>query len=113
MAHDLPAVFNYVYGQTRQKINYVGHSLVIFLIKEMQRFNCQNFYAKLFFHSMLWTFQRRVWQGTLLALASLSQGKLVDHVKSVALLSPVAYLSHMSTPLGVVAARTFAGEVHF
>lgn len=35
VAHDLPAVFNYVYGQTRQKINYVGHSLVIFLIKEM------------------------------------------------------------------------------
>lgn len=76
VAHDLPAVFNYVYGQTRQKINYVGHSL-----------------------------------GTLLALASLSQGKLVDQVKSVALLSPVAYLSHMSTPLGVVGARTFAGEI--
>ncbi|KAK9925494.1 hypothetical protein M0R45_033816 [Rubus argutus] len=76
VAHDLPAVFNYVYGQTRQKINYVGHSL-----------------------------------GTLLALASLSQGKLVNQVKSVALLSPVAYLSHMSTPLGVVGARTFAGEI--
>lgn len=57
--------------------------------------------------------QRPVWQGTLLALASLSQGKLVDQVKSVALLSPVAYLSHMSTPLGVVGARAFAGEVHF
>ncbi|XP_050382154.1 triacylglycerol lipase 2 [Argentina anserina] len=76
VADDLPAVFNYVHGKTKQKINYIGHSL-----------------------------------GTLLALASLSEGKLVDQLKSVALLSPVAYLNFMSTPLGAVGARIFAGEI--
>ncbi|PRQ54234.1 putative triacylglycerol lipase [Rosa chinensis] len=76
VAHDLPAVFNYVHGQTKQKINYVGHSL-----------------------------------GTLLALASLSEGKLVDQLKSVALLTPIAYLTHMSTPICAVGARLFAGEI--
>ncbi|XP_062010324.1 triacylglycerol lipase 2-like [Rosa rugosa] len=76
VAHDLPAVFNYVHGQTKQKINYVGHSL-----------------------------------GTLLALASLSEGKLVNQLKSVALLTPIAYLTHMSTPIGAVGARLFAGEI--
>ncbi|KAL6135899.1 hypothetical protein ACLB2K_068124 [Fragaria x ananassa] len=76
VAHDLPAVFDYVHGQTKQKINYIGHSL-----------------------------------GTLLALASLSEGKLVDQLKSVALLSPVAYLTYMSTPIGAVGARLFAGEI--
>ncbi|XP_020238028.1 triacylglycerol lipase 2 [Cajanus cajan] len=49
--------------------------------------------------------------GTLVALASLSEGKLVNQVKSVALLSPVAYLSHMRTALGVIAANSFVGEI--
>lgn len=49
--------------------------------------------------------------GTLLALASFSEGRLVDQLKSAALLSPVAYLSHMTTALGVVAARAFIGEI--
>ncbi|XP_051114490.1 triacylglycerol lipase 2-like [Andrographis paniculata] len=49
--------------------------------------------------------------GTLIALASFSQGKLVDKVRSAVLLSPVAYLSHMTTALGVVAARAFIGEI--
>lgn len=52
------------------------------------------------------------WQGTLTALASFSEGLLVNKVKSAALLSPVAYLSHMKTALGVVAAKTFVGEVY-
>ncbi|XP_058727947.1 triacylglycerol lipase 2-like [Vicia villosa] len=73
--YDLPAVFNYVYSQTGQKINYVGHSL-----------------------------------GTLLALASFSEGKLVNLVKSTALLCPTAYLSHMKTPIGSLAARFFVAE---
>lgn len=47
----------------------------------------------------------------MIALASFSEGKQVDKVKSAALLSPIAYLSHMTTALGVVAARTFVGEV--
>jgi lysosomal acid lipase/cholesteryl ester hydrolase len=53
-----------------------------------------------------------VWQGTLIALASFSEGKLVNQLKSAALLSPIAYLSHMNTALGVIAAKSFIGEVH-
>ncbi|KAJ4757644.1 Lipase [Rhynchospora pubera] len=49
--------------------------------------------------------------GTLVALASLSEGKLVDKLKSAVLLSPVAYLTHMTTPLGILCARAFVGEI--
>ncbi|KAK4710570.1 hypothetical protein R3W88_005083 [Solanum pinnatisectum] len=49
--------------------------------------------------------------GTLIALASFSEGKQIDKVKSAALLSPVAYLSHMTTALGDVAARAFVSEI--
>ncbi|KAL5717633.1 sterol esterase [Ranunculus cassubicifolius] len=49
--------------------------------------------------------------GTLVALASLSQGKMLEKLKSAALLSPVAYLSHIRTPLAVLAARAFIGEL--
>ncbi|XP_050231371.1 triacylglycerol lipase 2-like [Mercurialis annua] len=49
--------------------------------------------------------------GTLIALASFSEGLLVDKVKSAALLSPIAYLSHMNTALGVLAAQSFVGEI--
>ncbi|CAA2954026.1 triacylglycerol lipase 2-like [Olea europaea subsp. europaea] len=49
--------------------------------------------------------------GTLMALASFAEGKQVDKIRSAALLSPVAYLSHMTTALGVVAARSFVGEI--
>ncbi|XP_054805522.1 triacylglycerol lipase 2-like [Prosopis cineraria] len=76
VSYDLPAVFDYVFNQTGQKINYVGHS-----------------------------------QGTLIALASFTEGNLVNQLRSAALLSPIAYLSHMSTALGVVAAKSFVGEI--
>ncbi|XP_009614880.1 triacylglycerol lipase 2-like [Nicotiana tomentosiformis] len=49
--------------------------------------------------------------GTLIALASFSEGRQIDKIKSAALLSPIAYLSHMTTALGVVAARSFVGEI--
>ncbi|KAA8530112.1 hypothetical protein F0562_004821 [Nyssa sinensis] len=49
--------------------------------------------------------------GTLIALASLSEGQLIDKVRAAALLSPIAYLSHMTTALGVVAAKAFVGEI--
>nr|XP_009761472.1 PREDICTED: triacylglycerol lipase 2-like isoform X1 [Nicotiana sylvestris] len=49
--------------------------------------------------------------GTLIALASFSEGRNLDKIKSAALLSPVAYLSHMTTALGVVAARAFVSEI--
>ncbi|KAL9380780.1 hypothetical protein Peur_026437 [Populus x canadensis] len=64
---DLPAVFDYVYNETGQKIHYVGHS-----------------------------------QGTLIAMAALSEGLLVEKIKSAALLSPVAYLNTVTSILGVV-----------
>jgi lysosomal acid lipase/cholesteryl ester hydrolase len=51
-------------------------------------------------------------QGTLVALAALSEGRLADKMKSAALLSPVAYLAHMTTPIGILLAKTFVGEVH-
>lgn len=50
-------------------------------------------------------------QGTTIALAALSERRLVDKLKSAALLSPVAYLSHMTTALGIIAAKSFTGEV--
>ncbi|KAJ6776935.1 TRIACYLGLYCEROL LIPASE 2 [Salix koriyanagi] len=49
--------------------------------------------------------------GTLIALASFSEGLLVDKLKSAVLLSPIAYLSHMNTALGVAAAKVFVGEI--
>ncbi|XP_041008565.1 triacylglycerol lipase 2-like [Juglans microcarpa x Juglans regia] len=76
VSFDMPAVIDFVCGQTGQKINYVGHS-----------------------------------QGTLIALASLSEGKLVKQMKSVTLLSPVAYLRNMNSALGKVAAKAFVGEI--
>ncbi|OVA17526.1 Alpha/beta hydrolase fold-1 [Macleaya cordata] len=78
VAYDLPAAFDFVYRQTGQKIDYVGHSM-----------------------------------GTLVALASFAtQGnELVSKLKSAALLSPVAYLSHMTTTIGILAARAFVGEL--
>ncbi|XP_042386267.1 triacylglycerol lipase 2-like [Zingiber officinale] len=75
-SYDLPAILDFVYQQTGQKVDYVGHSL-----------------------------------GTLMALSSLSQGKLVDKMKSAALLSPIAYLSHITTRLGKLAARVFVADV--
>ncbi|EMS58392.1 hypothetical protein TRIUR3_25000 [Triticum urartu] len=48
--------------------------------------------------------------GTLVALAAFSEGRTVDKLKSAALLTPVAYLSHMTTPLGILLAKAFVGE---
>lgn len=74
--HELPAVLDFVFQRTGQKVHYVGHSM-----------------------------------GTLMALATFSERKHIDKVKSAALLSPIAYLSHMTTALGVVAAKAFVGEI--
>ncbi|KAK4846066.1 hypothetical protein QYF36_012629 [Acer negundo] len=49
--------------------------------------------------------------GTLIALASFSEGSQVDKLKSAALLSPIAYLSYMNTSLVVLAAKAFVGEI--
>jgi lysosomal acid lipase/cholesteryl ester hydrolase len=49
--------------------------------------------------------------GTLIGFASFSEKGLVDQVRSAAMLSPVAYLSHMTTVIGDIAAKTFLAEV--
>ncbi|KAG7017819.1 Triacylglycerol lipase 2, partial [Cucurbita argyrosperma subsp. argyrosperma] len=49
--------------------------------------------------------------GTLIMLASLSEGRLVNQVQSVGLLSPIAYLSHMTTAVGALAAQSLLGEI--
>ncbi|CAL9062630.1 unnamed protein product, partial [Musa banksii] len=49
--------------------------------------------------------------GTLTALSAFSEGKLVDKIKSAALLTPVAYLTYMTTPIGRAAGSAFSGEV--
>ncbi|CAL9062625.1 unnamed protein product [Musa banksii] len=49
--------------------------------------------------------------GTLTALSAFSEGKLVDKIKSAALLTPVAYLTSMTTTIGRAAASAFAGEM--
>ncbi|TVU04928.1 hypothetical protein EJB05_48072, partial [Eragrostis curvula] len=48
--------------------------------------------------------------GTLVALAAFSEGRMVDKLKSAALLTPVAYLAHITTPIGVLLAKAFVGE---
>jgi len=48
----------------------------------------------------------------LTALASLAEGKWENQVKSVALLSPIAYLSQMKSILGRVAARSLLSQVY-
>lgn len=50
-------------------------------------------------------------QGTLVALAAFSEGRVVDQLKSAALLTPVAYLAHITTPIGILLAKAFVGEV--
>lgn len=52
-------------------------------------------------------------QGTLIGFASFSEEGLVDKVRSAAMLSPIAYLSHMTTVIGDIAARSFLAEVPF
>ncbi|KAL6011318.1 hypothetical protein ACLOJK_001764 [Asimina triloba] len=48
--------------------------------------------------------------GTLIALASFSQGKLVDKIRSAALLCPIAYLHSITTMIGRLAAISFLTE---
>ncbi|KAF6160235.1 hypothetical protein GIB67_019004 [Kingdonia uniflora] len=52
-------------------------------------------------------------QGTIIALAAFSEGKVYDKLRSASLLSPVAYLQHMTTLIGRVFARNFLGDLAF
>ncbi|XP_021629310.1 triacylglycerol lipase 2 [Manihot esculenta] len=48
--------------------------------------------------------------GTLIAMAALSQGKLLNMLRSAALLSPIAHLNHITSLLTKVAADLFSAE---
>ncbi|URE45475.1 hypothetical protein MUK42_04780 [Musa troglodytarum] len=49
--------------------------------------------------------------GTLISLSSFSERKLVDKlIKSAALLSPVAYLTHMTTPARIASGSPRSGH---
>ncbi|XP_047310839.1 triacylglycerol lipase 2-like [Impatiens glandulifera] len=50
--------------------------------------------------------------GTLVALTSLSERNQIDKLRSASLLSPIAYLSHMKTGLGNIAARSLLSEAY-
>ncbi|KAK1306174.1 Triacylglycerol lipase 2 [Acorus calamus] len=51
--------------------------------------------------------------GTLIALASFSKLQLLDIVRSAALLSPIAYLEDVSSPIAQAAAKSFAAETYY
>ncbi|KAK6134975.1 hypothetical protein DH2020_031259 [Rehmannia glutinosa] len=75
VAYDLPALFQYVYDQTGEKLHYVGHSL-----------------------------------GTLMAFGAFSRKEVLNMVRSAALLSPIAYMGQMPSPLARAAADAFIAE---
>ncbi|XP_055959560.1 triacylglycerol lipase 2-like [Mercurialis annua] len=75
VSYDLPATFEYVNGQTGQKLHYVGHSL-----------------------------------GTLIALAAFSKSQQLNMLRSAALLSPIAYVGQITSPLATNAADNFIAE---
>ncbi|KAF6150035.1 hypothetical protein GIB67_002820 [Kingdonia uniflora] len=49
-------------------------------------------------------------QGTIIALAAFSEGKVTNMLRSASLLSPVAYLSHMLSAFDRVAAKSFLAD---
>ncbi|XP_057441706.1 triacylglycerol lipase 2-like isoform X1 [Lotus japonicus] len=49
-------------------------------------------------------------QGTLIALASFSKDQLLDKLRSAALLSPIAYVGQLTSPLAKNAAENFIAE---
>lgn len=50
-------------------------------------------------------------QGTLIALSAFSKGQLVGMLRSAALLSPIAYVGQVTSPLATNAADSFLAEV--
>ncbi|XP_077232475.1 triacylglycerol lipase 2-like [Tasmannia lanceolata] len=78
VSDELPATFQYVYDQTGQKLNYVGHSL-----------------------------------GTLIALASFSQMKLLNMLTAAALLSPIAHVGQITSAIAKGAANAFVAEAFY
>jgi len=46
-----------------------------------------------------------------MVLADLSQGKMMNLLRSAALLSPIAYLNHISSPIARLGAETLIANV--
>ncbi|KAL6660441.1 hypothetical protein ACP70R_001987 [Stipagrostis hirtigluma subsp. patula] len=103
---DLSAVVQYVYGQAgQQRMHYVGHSLV-----SVQR-NGSTDEATLVGDEQMLMSWLAMMQGTLIAFAALSERQQqVGMLRSAGLLSPIAYLDKMSSPLARAAADIFLGE---
>ncbi|RDX61607.1 Triacylglycerol lipase 2, partial [Mucuna pruriens] len=93
-SYDLPAFVKYVYSLTGQQMHYAGHSLAR-MIKPGATFVVCVYNNKVKF------------QGTLMALADLSQGKVLDMMRSAALLCPIAHLNQIKSPVVRLGAETF------
>lgn len=50
-------------------------------------------------------------QGTQAALAALSQGMLVDRLDKIAMMAPIAYVKHTTTPIGIIAGNLQLDQV--
>ncbi|KAF8414164.1 hypothetical protein HHK36_002163 [Tetracentron sinense] len=106
VTYDLPATFQYVHDQTGQKLHYVGHSLV-------NPFVAFILFGNSFEHVTGDIKTVILFQGTLIALAAFSQEQLLNMLRSAALLSPIAYLSHMPSPIARTAAENFIAEGYY
>ncbi|KAG4969257.1 hypothetical protein JHK82_034966 [Glycine max] len=51
--------------------------------------------------------------GTLMVLADLSRGKLLDMLRSAALLCPIAHLNHVTSPVARTAAQSFIADYDY
>lgn len=51
------------------------------------------------------------WQGTTMFFSAFTDWKVDELVKSATLLSPIAFLKHMTTLVGNIAAHAYLGEV--
>lgn len=105
VVNDLPAMVDFVNTQTGQRPHYVGHSMV--------RPADPPLYFPYDFSLSSLSGLCLCFQGTLVALAAFSEGRVVDQLKSAALLTPVAYLAHITTPIGILLAKAFVGEVTY
>ncbi|KAI3909147.1 hypothetical protein MKW98_012884 [Papaver atlanticum] len=78
--YDLPAYINFVYKQTKKKINYIGHS------------------------------QGTIMALASFSLGPKAPDEVLTKLKAAALLSPVAYLSYMLNEFSRMVAKTFPTE---
>jgi lysosomal acid lipase/cholesteryl ester hydrolase len=100
-AYDLPSMIDLVFDVTKSPIYYIGHSQVQLRLRSTPaslwqfRLSCKIFLGIYNIVSV-----SVGGQGTLIALAALSEGKLsMDRIVAAALLAPVAYIASETSPL--------------